>query len=173
MKHAITATLFNRSSHFSVSLPMFFQYLGKDVRDDLIEHFKSYSGSWNPVIKMWDFPPSSKIAIFKLLQAFNVKITAPPMSEQEAAEKERSRLLLEPRKIIVQVPVDLSGPNNPAIRQVLERQYAKLEEEFRKLHMQTGVCKTKMREILQKCVPAMGGLIATLPQKGVLTRAAG
>jgi hypothetical protein len=35
--------------------------------------------------------------------------------------------------------VDLVGPTNPAVQKILQTQYAKLEAEFRKLHMETGV----------------------------------
>lgn len=174
VRHNITATLFNKPTHFSLSMPMFFQAFGKDVREDLIDHFKSYDGKWNPVTKMWDFPPISKIPVFKVLTAFNIRTTMPPMAETEAAEKERKiREALEqqkslvvapkptelvvapPRKVLVQVPVELVGPENPAVKRMIESAYSRLEQEFYKLHMETGVCKTKMREILSRAVPAV------------------
>lgn len=170
----LTATLFNKPTHFSLSIPMFFQGLAKDVREDLIDHFKSHEGKWNPISKTWDFPPSSKVPLFKVLSAFNIRVTMPPMAETEAAEKDRklrealdkqkslvvapkpAELIVEPpRKVLVQVPETLIGPEHPAVKRMIESAYARLEQEFYKLHMETGVCKTKMREILSRAVPAV------------------
>lgn len=161
MNHNITATFFNKPTHFSVSMPMFFQQMSKDTREDLIDHFKSYDGRWNPITKMWDFPPSSKVPVHKLMTVFGVRTTMPPMAEVVAAEKTRQIVapvpvvVAEPRKVMVQVPVNLIGPENPAVIRMMEHTYARLEQEFYKLHMETGVCKTRMREILSRAVPAV------------------
>jgi hypothetical protein len=154
-KPVVTARIFNHSNHFSLSLPLFFQVLSRDIRDDLLEHFKDHKGRWNPATKMWDFEPHAKIAIFNILKGFNIQMTMPGLAEAEQLEKLRGNTLVEPARVLVQVPVDLVGPTNPAVQKILQTQYAKLEAEFRKLHMETGVCKTKMREILQNSVPSM------------------
>lgn len=151
----VSARIFNHHNHFSLSMPMFFQVLGRDIREDLIEHFKDHGGKWNAVTKMWDFAPYSKIAIFKILQGFNIEMTMPGLAEAEQQEKARQAIIAEPTRVLVQVPVDLVGPSDPAVRQILERNFARLEAEFRRLHLETGVCKTKMREILQSAVPKM------------------
>lgn len=147
--------------HFCVVVPFFYQ-MRKDLRDDLVEHMKDNGGRWSPVMKGWEFPSSSKVPIFKILQSFNIRVVMPGMSEAENQEKklaiQRAENLIvkaEPTKILAQVPVDLVGPNNPAVLRVLQTQYSRLEAEFKRLHQETGVCKTKMREILQNCVPKM------------------
>lgn len=155
----VSARVFNSKNHYSLSIPMFFQVLRKDIREDLIEHFKDHNGKWNPVTKMWDFEPHTKLVIFKILQGFNIQMTMPGMAEAEAQEKSREPIIAAPTRTLVQVPVQLIGPSDPQVIQVLQRQYERLTAEFRKLHEETGVCKTKMRELLQNAVPAMAPIV--------------
>lgn len=142
-------------NHFTLTIPSFWHTVSRDVREDLLEHFHEFGGKWDGLAKNWKFDVSAKTPIFKLLQALNVEVLMPSVAEAEKLEGRKALILTPPKKIMVQVPTDIVSQNTLAVRQVLERQYNRLEAEFKKLHMETGVCKTKMREILMSSVPSI------------------
>lgn len=159
-KAAITAKIQDHKNHFSVSMPNFFSVMNRDEREDLIEHFKDHGGAWNAAAKTWDFIHDCKVPVFRVLQAFNVRVTV--ASDASPTPTRTNDIIVPPpspieapRRVLVAVPVQLVGPDNPAVQRILESTYARLEQEFLKLHMETGVCKTKMRELLSRAVPAV------------------
>lgn len=167
MNKNITATLTNHPNGFSISMPAFFHAVSKEDREDLIAHFLSASGTWNAGNKTWDFPSNQKVPVFNLLKVFGVRLTIHTTMENLRNPKfEYPSLMKAPEPVIiekvierpVQIQVPRSyviGPQDPAVRRIIETNYLRVQNELLKLHIETGINKTKMRELLSKAVPAM------------------
>lgn len=145
---------------FGLTIPSLFSSFSRLDREDILEYFKENEGKWEVGTTQWVFPYRVLAKIPGILQTFGIGLvsqrTAPIATAIQLIQKPIAPVIEEPKKVIVQVPEKLVvGPNDPAVQRILETTYARLEAEFRRLHLETGVTKTKMREILSKSVPAV------------------
>lgn len=160
MPTPISCTLLSFPEHFSVQIPQVMK-LDKESRDDMQDYFKDFGGQWNITTKRWLFPIDKKSEVEKILSTFNVKPVPMTMSDMEKHMRDEKVIIIQPepviekpRRVLVQVP-KLITSENPAVIAIVEAQERKLEEMFRKAWEDTGVNKTRMREILSRAVPAM------------------
>lgn len=157
MKKTIAYLRDYSSNYVAITIPTFFQTMQRSDREDLIGYFHTCEGKFDDKAKSWVFPLSVLPKLPGVLKTFEI----PLVSQREyhttvTKPVVAAPVIVEPRKTLVQVPATLIvGPNDPAVQRILESTYSRLEQEFLKLHMETGVCKTKMREILSRAVPAV------------------
>lgn len=180
-----------------VRMPMFWQRAPKDIRDDLLDTFRSLGGEFVPTSGSWCFAMAKRSELLSCLAFFKVDanvaenlsvtpgmIQAPSLSPIIPANPGifsrpsgiqaqtnlsmilplpsgnishgQQRKVISPlgdKKIIVSVPADIHGPRT--MQRVVATQIAKLETEFLRLHKETGLNKTQMREILSHAVPGI------------------
>lgn len=142
---------------FSIAIPSFFSTMQRLEREDLLSEFRSSKGRFDDSTKSWIFPSEVLTKMPTLLKSYEIDLVSQRTQQTKTlVERPVTTIIVEPRKTLVQMPVTLVvGPSDPAVQRILESTYARLEQEFLKLHMETGVCKTKMREILSRAVPAV------------------
>lgn len=160
----LSATVLNFPEHFSVQIPQILK-LDKESRDDMQDYFKDFGGQWSATTKRWLFPLDKKVEVEKILGVYNVRPIPMSMKDMETHMRDEKVIIIhpepvieKPRPVMVQVP-KLITAENPSVIAIIEAQERKLEEMFRKAWEDTGVNKTRMREILSRAVPAMPSLI--------------